>query len=87
MYVGYEYCTRVFSDSTGETNGFIKHNICLLNFCWSKVHFVEPLIAPVLDFVCPSSRVSSLEWISCLHYFLLVYVVILTSRGVHCFSV
>ena len=23
-------------------------------FLWTKVHFVEPLIAPVLDFVCPS---------------------------------
>ena len=22
-----------------------------LNFCWTKAHFVEPLVAPVLDFV------------------------------------
>ena len=40
-------------------------------FVWTKVHFVEPLIAPVLDFVCPSSWVSNPEWISCLHSFLL----------------
>ena len=33
---------------------------------------MEPLIAPVLDFVCPSSWVSNPEWISCLHSFLLV---------------
>ena len=40
-------------------------------FVWTKVHFVEPLIAPVLDFVCPSSWVSNPERISCLHSFLL----------------
>ena len=40
-------------------------------FVWTKVHFVEPLIAPVLDFVCPSLWVSNPEWISCLHSFLL----------------
>ena len=28
-----------------------------IQFCWTKAHFVEPLIAPVLDFVCPSSWV------------------------------
>ena len=43
----------------------------LINFCWTNVHFVEPLIAPVLDFVCPSSWVSKPEWISRLHSFLL----------------
>ena len=32
---------------------------------------MEPLIAPVLDFVCPSSWVSNPEWISRLHSFLL----------------
>ena len=32
---------------------------------------MEPLIAPVLDFVCPSSWDSNPEWISCLHSFLL----------------
>ena len=42
-----------------------------LNFCWTKAQFVEPLIAPVLDFVCPSSQVSKPEWISRLHSFLL----------------
>ena len=31
---------------------------------------VEPLIAPVLDFVCPSSWVSNPGWISRLHSFL-----------------
>ena len=31
---------------------------------------MEPLIAPVLDFVCPSSWVSKPEWISRLHFFL-----------------
>ena len=41
-----------------------------LNFCWTNVHSVEPLIAPVLDFVCPSSWVSKPEWISRLHSFL-----------------
>ena len=40
-------------------------------FCWTKAQFVESLIAPVLDFVCPSSRVSNPEWISRLHSFLL----------------
>ena len=40
-------------------------------FVWTKVHFVDPLIAPVLDFVCPSSWVSNPEWISHLHSFLL----------------
>ena len=40
-------------------------------FVWTKVYFVEPLIAPVLDFMCPSSWVSNPEWISCLHSFLL----------------
>ena len=33
--------------------------------------FVEPLIAPVSDFVCSSSWVSNPEWISRLHSFLL----------------
>ena len=46
--------------------------VFFINFCWTNVHFVEPLIAPVLDFVCPSSWVSKPEWISCLHSFLLV---------------
>ena len=32
---------------------------------------MESLIAPVLDFVCPSSWVSNPEWISRLHSFLL----------------
>ena len=40
-------------------------------FVWTKVHFVEPLIAPVLDFVCSSSWVSNPEWTSCLYSFLL----------------
>ena len=43
----------------------------LINFYWTNVHFVEPLIVPVLDFVCPSSWVSNPEWNSCLHSFLL----------------
>ena len=41
-------------------------------FCWTKAHFVEPLIAPVLDFVCPSSWVSNPEWISRLHSYCFV---------------
>ena len=40
-------------------------------FCLDQGPFLEPLIAPVLDFVCPSSWVSNPEWISCLHSFLL----------------
>ena len=32
---------------------------------------LEPLIAPVLNFVCPSSQVSNSEWISHLHTFML----------------
>ena len=32
---------------------------------------MEPLIAPVLDFACPSLQVSNPEWISRLHSFLL----------------
>ena len=43
-------------------------------FVWIKVHFVEPLIAPVLDFVYPSSWVSNPEWISRLHSFLLAFL-------------
>ena len=65
------------------------------NFCWTKAHFVEPLIAPVLDFVCPSSWVSNPEWIFRLHSFLLAVIPKVTSgetpafstkRGVHCIS-
>ena len=33
---------------------------------------MEPLIAPVSDFTCPSSWVSNPQWISHLHSFLLV---------------
>ena len=35
---------------------------------WIKAHFGELLIAPVLDFICPSSCVSNPEWISHLTY-------------------
>ena len=39
----------------------------LKKICWTKAQFVEPPIAPVLDFGCPSSRVSNPEWSSRLH--------------------
>ena len=50
--------------------------------------FVEPLIAPVLDFVCPSSWVSNL---SCLRGVILkvttgVTPAFSTNKGVHCIS-
>ena len=58
---------------------------------------MEPLITPVLDFVCSSSWVSNPEWISHLHSFLLAYcdpeghnwcdTAFSTNRGVHCISV
>ena len=35
------------------------------NFCWTKVHFVRPLIAPILVFVWPSPWVSKPGWFSC----------------------
>ena len=47
---------------------------------------MEPLIAPVLDFVCPSSRVSEPEWISCQHSFLLACVPKVTSGATPAFS-
>ena len=42
------------------------------NFCWTKVHFVGPLIAPILGFVWPSHgfqrQSGSLEYcLTCLH--------------------
>ena len=40
-------------------------------FCWTKVHFVGPLIVPNLDFVWPSPRVSKPGWFSRLHTYLL----------------
>ena len=68
-----------------------------LIFCLTKGQFLVPLIAPVLDFVCPSSQVSNLEWISRLHSFLLAYgdpigyvwcdTLFSTNRGVHCIKV
>ena len=54
---------------------------------------MEPLIAPVLDLVCPSSWVSNPEWISRLHSFLLAEIpkvtfgatpAFSTNRAVHC---
>ena len=42
-----------------------------LKFCWTKVHFVGPLLAPILDFVWPSPGVSKPGWFSCLHTHLL----------------
>ena len=54
---------------------------------------MEPLIAPVLDFMCPSSWVSNPEWISRLHSFLLaccdptgVTPAFSTNMGVHCIN-
>ena len=45
---------------------------------------MEPLIAPVLDFVCPSSWVSNPEWISRLHSFSTgATPAFSTNRGVH----
>ena len=40
-------------------------------FCWTKVHFVGPLIAPVFDFVSPSRWVSKPGWFSHLYTYLL----------------
>ena len=57
---------------------------------------MEQLIAPVFDFVCPSSQVSNPEWISHLHSYLLEVIpkvtsgvtpAFFTNRGVHCMSV
>ena len=36
-----------------------RESVFFFNFCWTKAHFVEPLIDPVLDFVCSSSWVSN----------------------------
>ena len=46
---------------------FLKH------FCWTKVHFVVPLIAPILDFVWPSPWVPKPGWFYCLHTYLLAH--------------
>ena len=46
--------------------------IFFLKFLLGQVHFVEPLIAPVLDLVCPSSWVSNPVWIYHVDSFLLV---------------
>ena len=66
-------------------------------FCWTKVHFVGSLIAPVLDFVWPSPWVSkqggSLACtLTCLHAVNLratsgTTTALSTNRGVHCISV
>ena len=42
-------------------------------FCWTNVHFVATLIAPVLDFVWPSLQVSEPGWFSHLHTYLLAH--------------
>ena len=47
--------------------------IVQLLFCWTKVHFVEPLLTPILDFMWPSLWVSKVGWFSCLLSYLLVY--------------
>ena len=60
-----------FNRSAGRTEKTFFFLFFFKFFCWTKAQFVEPLIAPVLDFVCPSSRVSNPEWISRLHSFLL----------------
>ena len=44
---------------------------CFFLFCWIKVHFVDPLIAPMLDIVWPCPWVSKTGWFSCLHTSLL----------------
>ena len=44
--------------------------IPILNFHWTKVHFVGPLIAPILDFVT-LPWVSKSGWFSHLHSYLL----------------
>ena len=75
---------------------FLKKTFILF-FCLTRAQFVEPLIAPVLDFVCPSSwfqiQSGSLTCtLSCLCAVILkvmsgVTPAFSTNRGVHCISV
>ena len=67
---------------------------CFLKFfCWTKVHFVGPLIVPVLDFMWPSPWVSKPGWFSYLHTYLNLRVIsgatpaFSINRGAHCISV
>ena len=39
----------------------------LKNFCWTRVHFVEPLITPILNFLCTSQWVLKPGWLFYLH--------------------
>ena len=65
-------------------------------FCWTKVHFVGPLIAPILDFMWPSPWVSKPRWFCHLHMYLLACsepkghvwccTCLSINRGVHCIS-
>ena len=65
--------------------------------CWTKAHFAEPLIAPVLDFVCPwfqmgfKSRVDLLPalFLACMQAVITkgssdVTPAFFTNRGVQC---
>ena len=56
------YSSRILA----KPGGFFFFLICK-NFCWTKVHFVGPLIAPILDIVWLSPWVSKPGWFSCLH--------------------
>ena len=67
-------------------------------FCCAKVHFVVPLIAPILDFVWPLPWLLKPGWFSHLHAYLLACSepkrvmscatpAFSTNRDVHCISV
>ena len=55
--------------------------------CWTKVHFVGPLIVPILDFVWPSLCVFKPRVVlSPAHLLACLWWTFSTNRGVHCIS-
>ena len=54
------YCIMITDEGASFLGDLKRYDLLFFkNFYWTNVHFVEPLIAPVLDFVCPSSWVST----------------------------
>ena len=83
-------------------NGVTIHTVCypyiyVCFYFWTDVHFVEPLISSILDFVLPSAWVSKPGWFTRSHTYMLACggarvtsgatPAFSTNRGVHCISV
>ena len=70
IYLKWKKSLRCVIKKTRDTVKMLFCFFFLIFLSGPRSNFVEPLIAPVLDFMCPSSWVSNPEWISRLHSFL-----------------